>query len=319
MDNRRHVGLFSRPYLPAKGDVQRDVGKTTTRFRAKNMHERDEHSAVLNQPSLYTVQMGLVAPVSGATVAASFLPVYNSSAPVTTAATSHSGLAFYDNVDAVVAASRKRSRPVSFLGDDISSHLQLQQMLDVDRLILQHAERVQVELTERRKRFARQILATVEEGVAKSLKAREEEIARIGKLNSALEERIKSLLEENHMWQGLARSSEATAMVLRANLEQVVAAQVRVAEKEAEAEAEASTTPDDAESCCYAGNGEEEEEKTSARAEWRRVCRSCREREPSVLLLPCLHLCLCASCGPVVDACPVCNYSKKGSVSINMC
>ncbi|XP_065033096.1 probable BOI-related E3 ubiquitin-protein ligase 3 isoform X2 [Musa acuminata AAA Group] len=301
------------------GDVQRDVGKTTTRFRAKNMHERDEHSAVLNQPSLYTVQMGLVAPVSGATVAASFLPVYNSSAPVTTAATSHSGLAFYDNVDAVVAASRKRSRPVSFLGDDISSHLQLQQMLDVDRLILQHAERVQVELTERRKRFARQILATVEEGVAKSLKAREEEIARIGKLNSALEERIKSLLEENHMWQGLARSSEATAMVLRANLEQVVAAQVRVAEKEAEAEAEASTTPDDAESCCYAGNGEEEEEKTSARAEWRRVCRSCREREPSVLLLPCLHLCLCASCGPVVDACPVCNYSKKGSVSINMC
>ncbi|CAD5175604.1 unnamed protein product [Musa acuminata subsp. malaccensis] len=287
-------------------------------FSSQLQRNRDEHSAVLNQPSLYTLQMGLVAPVSGATVSASFLPVYNSSAPVTTAATSHGGLAFYDNVDAVVAASRKRSRPVSFLGDDISSHLQLQQMLDVDRLILQHAERVQVELTERRKRFARQILATVEEGVAKSLKAREEEIARIGKLNSALEERIKSLLEENHMWQGLARSSEATAMVLRANLEQIVAAQVRVAEKEAEAEAEASTTPDDAESCCCAGNGEEEE-KTSARAEWRRVCRSCREREPSVLLLPCRHLCLCASCGPAVDACPVCNYRKKGSVSINMC
>ncbi|THU74145.1 hypothetical protein C4D60_Mb04t30250 [Musa balbisiana] len=283
-------------------------------FSSQLQRNGDEHSAVLNQPSLYTVQMGLVAPVSGATVAASFLPVYNSSAPVTTAATSHSALAFYNNVDAVVAASRKRSRPVSFLGDDISSHLQLQQMLDVDRLILQHAERVQVELTERRKRFARQILATVEEGVAKSLKAREEEIARIGKLNSALEERIKSLLEENQMWQGLARSSEATAMVLRTNLEQVVAAQVRVAEKEA------STTPDDAESCCCAGNGEEEEEeKTSARAEWRRVCRSCREREPSVLLLPCRHLCLCASCGPAVDACPVCNYSKKGSVSINMC
>ncbi|URD97718.1 hypothetical protein MUK42_29011 [Musa troglodytarum] len=307
----------------------RDVGKTTTRFRAKNMHESDEHSAVLNQPSLYTMQMGLVAPVSGATAAASFLPVYNSSAPVTTAATSHGGLAFYNNVDAVVAASRKRSRPVSFLGDDISPHLQLQQMFDVDRLILQHAaalmswnrkwqaERVQAELTERRKRFARQILAAVEEGVAESLKAKEEEIARIGRLNSALEERIKSLCEENQMWRGLVRSSEATAMVLRTNLEQVVAGQVRVAEKEA------STTPDDAESCCCADNGEEEEEeeeeKTSARAEWRRACRSCREREPSVLLLPCRHLCLCAACGPAVDACPVCNYSKKGSVSINMC
>ncbi|RRT83805.1 hypothetical protein BHE74_00008106 [Ensete ventricosum] len=281
---------------------------------------RDEHSAVLNQPSLYTVPMGLVAPVSGTTAAASFLPVYNSSAPVTTAATSHNGLAFYNNVDAVVAASRKRSRPVSFIGDDMSSHLQLQQMLDVDRLILQHAERVQAELTDRRKRFTRQILAAVEEGVTKSLKAREEEIARIGKLNYAMEERIKSLCEENQMWRGLARSSEATAIALQTNLEQVVAAQARVVEKEveAEAEAEASTTPDDAESCCCAGN-REEEEKTSARAEWRRACRTCREREPSVLLLPCRHLCLCAACGPAVDACPVCNYSKKGSVSINMC
>ncbi|CAL9088535.1 unnamed protein product [Musa textilis] len=286
-------------------------------FFSQLQRNRDEHSAVLNQPSLYTMQMGLVAPVSGATAAASFLPVYNSSAPVTTAATSHGGLAFYNNVDAVVAASRKRSRPVSFLGDDISPHQQLQQMFDVDRLILQHAERVQAELTERRKRFARQILAAVEEGVAESLKAKEEEIARIGRLNSALEERIKSLCEENQMWRGLARSSEATAMVLRTNLEQVVAGQVRVAEKEA------STTPDDAESCCCADNGEEEEEeeekKTSARAEWRRACRSCREREPSVLLLPCRHLCLCAACGPAVDACPVCNYRKKGSVSINMC
>ncbi|RWV82742.1 hypothetical protein BHE74_00055049 [Ensete ventricosum] len=87
------------------------------------------------QPNPYNMQMGFLAPVSGAASSAaaggSFLPVYNSPAPVTTADVSDSGLTFNN------ATSRKRSRPLSFLGDDISSHLQ-QQMLDIDRLVLQH-------------------------------------------------------------------------------------------------------------------------------------------------------------------------------------
>ncbi|CAL9194440.1 unnamed protein product [Musa hybrid cultivar] len=243
---------------------------------------------IWNQPSLHTMQMGFLSPVFGA------------------AAAPGSGLGFNNVASAAVLAPRKRLRQVSLLGDDMSSHLQ-QQVLDIDRLILQHAERARAELTERRKRFTRQILAALEEGMSKRLRASQEEIARLGKMNWALEERIKSLCVENQMWRDMARSNEATANALRANLEQFLAAQARAEEEAA--------TADDAESCRCVGDGEEE---AGVRREWRRACRSCHDGEPSVLLLPCRHLCLCAACGPAVEACPVCQCSKSGSVCINM-
>ncbi|CAD5193940.1 probable BOI-related E3 ubiquitin-protein ligase 3 [Musa acuminata AAA Group] len=253
-----------------------------------------------NQPSFYDMQMGFISPVPGANAAC------NSLAPVSAAA-SDSGLTFNDVV-AAAAASRKRPCPISFLGDDVSSLLQ-RQSLDFDRVILQHAETVRAGLAERRRMFARQVVAAVEEDVSKRIKAKEEEIARVGKLNWALEERIKSLYAENQIWRNLAQSNEATANVLRTNLEQVLAAQVMVNE--------APATADDAESCCCGDNAEDEEDIGLGR-EWRRGCWSCREREPSVLLLPCRHLCLCMTCGPTVDACPICNCIKNGIVHVNM-
>ncbi|URD86294.1 hypothetical protein MUK42_27975 [Musa troglodytarum] len=255
-----------------------------------------------NQPSFYDMQMGFISPVAGANAAC------NSLAPVSAAA-SDSGLTFNDVV-AAAAASRKRPCPISFLGDDVSSLLQ-RQSLDFDRLILQHAETVRAGLADRRRMFARQVVAAVEDGMSKRLKAKEEEIARVGKLNWALEERIKSMYAENQIWRNLAQSNEATANVLRTNLEQVLAAQVMVKE--------APATADDAESCCCGDNAEDEEDiKVGMGRECRSACRSCREREPSVLLLPCRHLCLCMACGPTVDACPICNCIKNGIVHVNM-
>ncbi|CAL9089495.1 unnamed protein product [Musa textilis] len=206
------------------------------------------------------------------------------------------------------AASRKRPRPPSFLGGDGLCYLQ-QQMLDFDRLVLQHAESVRAALAVRRHRFARRVVAALEAGVLERLKAREEEIARVGERNWALEERIRRLRVENQVWRDLAQSSEATANVLRANLEHALAAaQVRAEEEEEEA------TADNAEFCRAGTNEEGEAAVGRGRGT---ACRSCREREPSVLLLPCRHLCLCAACGPVVDACPVCSCTKNGSVQVN--
>ncbi|GER37580.1 SBP (S-ribonuclease binding protein) family protein, partial [Striga asiatica] len=79
----------------------------------------------------------------------------------------------------------------TFLGEDISFQIQ-QQQLEIDRFIAHHTAKVRMEVEERRKRYAQRIAAAAEETVLKRLKAKEAEIEKIGKLNHALEERVKS-------------------------------------------------------------------------------------------------------------------------------
>ncbi|XP_019183530.1 PREDICTED: probable BOI-related E3 ubiquitin-protein ligase 3 isoform X2 [Ipomoea nil] len=209
------------------------------------------------------------APLSGNPIAEPLFPMYCSLAidsfPAKNAMKSDSGLTYG------LPPSRKRSREeanplisypafqntsnrcgsFSFLGEDISLQIQ-QQQLEVDRFIVQHMEKVRMEIEERRKRYARSIVAVVEEGIRKRLRAKDEEIENIGKLNWALEERVKSLCIENQIWRDLAQTNEATANALRSNLEQVLAhvqdveqrnGGVRVGQAGAE-------LMDDAQSCC---------------------------------------------------------------------
>lgn len=64
-------------------------------------------------------------------------------------------------------------------------------------------EKVRMEIEESRKRHSRRVIEAVEVGMIKRLKAKEEEIEKIGKLNWALEERVKSLYIENQIWRDL--------------------------------------------------------------------------------------------------------------------
>lgn len=184
------------------------------------------------------------------------------------------------------------------------------------------------ETEERRKRFSRRIAATVEESILKNLKAKDEEINKIGKLNLALEERVKSLCVENQIWRDLAQTNEATANALRCNLEQVLAQIQQGEQKQQRHGADDATFTDDAESCC-GSNFDDETDRRRATADSRehngnigtsnsRMCRSCGKEESCVLLLPCRHLCLCTVCGSSLHTCPVCNSSKTVSVHVNL-
>lgn len=204
-----------------------------------------------------------------------------------------------------------------------------------------------MEIEENRKRQTRKIMEAIEGGVMKRLRAKEDEIEKIGKLNWALEERVKSLCVENQIWRDLAQTNEATANALRTNLEQVLAAAAQVKdertrgvgfEEAATAAAAGDDEIDDAQSCCGSSweverrtladegvdkkdsnkniinnnNGEEENNSTS------RLCRNCRKVESCVLLLPCRHLCLCTACGSSLHICPICKSTKNASVHVNM-
>ncbi|KAL8461956.1 hypothetical protein ACS0TY_033154 [Phlomoides rotata] len=297
---------------------------------------------------------GVLPPLSGTTKAIeTMIPTYGTALTEavlakTAAMKSDSGLTY------AVPVSRKRSRDainpqvssfpngvhnptannrcgsVTFLGEDLSFHFQ-QQQLEVDRFIAQHTEKVRIEIEERRKRYSRRITAAVEENIMKKLKAKEAEIEKIGKLNWALEERVKSLCVENQIWRDVAQSNEATANALRCNLEQVLA-QFQDEQDLHRADNGPAALMDDAQSCCGSNFDEigptvrsptTDREHTSnvndlcigARD---RMCRSCGKEESRVLLLPCRHLCLCTFCGSSLHTCPVCNTPKTASVHVNL-
>ncbi|CAN1157962.1 Probable BOI-related E3 ubiquitin-protein ligase 3 [Linum perenne] len=213
------------------------------------------------------------------------------------------------------------SPQISFLGHDFSLQIQ-QQQLDADRLISLHMEKVRAEMEEERRRQARRIIQVIEEGMVKRLKAKEEEIKKIGKLNWALEEKVKSLCMENQIWRDLAQTNEATANALRSNLEKVL----ETAQEQRAAGDDAAALIDDAQSCCgsnadrldddagnCSGGRREDDERRSMR-----MCRKCGGEESCVLLLPCRHLCLCSGCESTIHSCPICKATKNASFHVNM-
>ncbi|PWA48347.1 zinc ion binding protein [Artemisia annua] len=214
----------------------------------------------------------------------------------------------------------------SFLGEDISLQMQ-QQQLEIDHYIANHTEKVRLEIEERRKRNSRRIIAAVEEGISKRLRAKEEEIIKIAKLNWALEEKVKSLCVENQIWRELAQTNEATANTLRNNLKQVLEQVIATNNNNnnnnnvtnyADADHDVA---EDAQSCCESNNNcneENEECSSSGLFNANRLCKKCGKDEACVLLLPCRHLCLCNGCGSSENVCPVCKSVKNISVHVNM-
>ncbi|XP_028758791.1 E3 ubiquitin-protein ligase BOI [Neltuma alba] len=206
----------------------------------------------------------------------------------------------------------------SFLNQEV--HLQIQnQQSEIDLLIAQHTGKVRRELEEQRRRQLMVLHSAIEEVVMKKLKEKDEEIQEIGKLNWALQERVKTLTQENQIWKELAETNEATANSLRCNLEQILAA--HVSEDHQHDTAVAAAVADDAESSCgSSGEGQGPAEDTAVSGGGRsseRLCCKCGERESIVLLLPCRHLSLCTKCGSTSHHCPVCHSGINGSVHVN--
>ncbi|GAB2286631.1 hypothetical protein Dimus_021025 [Dionaea muscipula] len=210
----------------------------------------------------------------------------------------------------------------------------MQQQWEIGSLMASHTEKVKLDMEERRTAQWMRIMAAIEAAVSKELRDKQEEIVKIGKVNYALEEKIKSLCLENQILRELAQTNEATANALKTVLSQ------------------AANIADDAESCC-GSNGDgcgheatvEDDDDDEEMIRWRKVarrgscedwemkskngsrgyrresngniCRMCGMMECSVLLLPCRHLCVCTGCGSTIDACPVCYSAISATVLVN--
>ncbi|KAG6398150.1 hypothetical protein SASPL_139604 [Salvia splendens] len=221
---------------------------------------------------------------------------------------------------AALPPQKRLNQLPTLAGDEIMPQAQIQQcQFEIDAIISQHTKKIRFELEERQKQQSRLLAAAIGEGVMKKLKEKDEQIQRMGKLNLALQERVKSLYVENQLWRDVAQSNEATANSLRINLEQVLQ---HVGSGGEERITAAAAVEDDAESCCGSNDAEvQDKEEGSSSCYSDRRCRLCGDRQSGVLLLPCRHLCLCSVCGSgshQLQSCPVCNVSMTATLHVNM-
>lgn len=227
----------------------------------------------------------------------------------------------------------------TFLGQDISMQI-YQQQLEVDRFIALQTEKMRTEIEAVRRRNSLRLIAAAEEGIKKRLRSKDEEIVKISKLNCALEEKVKSLSVENQIWQQMAQTNEATANVLRRNLQRILTQIQQQHQTDDKAAA-----VDDVQSCCGSNFEEEHDERTLPEegkaiipnqgndgdegfycttrvdnngSRLNRRCRNCGKVESCVLLLPCRHLCICTVCESSINVCPICKSTKNASVHVNM-
>ncbi|KAL1223948.1 BOI-related E3 ubiquitin-protein ligase 1 [Cardamine amara subsp. amara] len=228
-----------------------------------------------------------------------------------------------DDSNALIASQKRRSiafpppapaSSLSLIDAELVSQIQ-QQQSEIERFVVHQTETLRLELEARQRTQTRMLASAFQNAIIKKLKAKDDEIIRMGKLNWVLQERVKNLYVENQIWRDLAQTNEATANNLRSNLEQVLA-QV----DEFSPAGEGFGRPlveDDAESSCGSCNGGNGNEVTVTAVNG--GCKRCGERTASVLVLPCRHLCLCSVCGSaLLQTCPVCDMVMNASVHVNM-
>nr|GEW88422.1 hypothetical protein [Tanacetum cinerariifolium] len=199
----------------------------------------------------------------------------------------------------------------TFLGQDMSMQI-YQQQLEIDRFIANHTEKVRLEIQATRQRNSMRLIAAAQEGIKNKLRSKDDEIIKMSKLNYALEEKVKSLNVERQIWQEMAQTNEATANVLRLNLQQLLT-QIQ--------QEQTANDVQDNESCCgsnYEEHHDNNNGTTTIDNNGNRLCRNCGKVESCVLLLPCRHLCVCSTCESSINFCPVCKSFKNATLHVNM-
>lgn len=203
----------------------------------------------------------------------------------------------------------------SCLSDELNTKLQ-QQRDEMDQFLRVQGEHLRQSLVEKRQRYLRSLLNVIEEGLSRSLRDKDLEMEKVNRRNMELEERVKQLKLEAHLWQSKARNHEAMVATLKSNLQQAV-----VQSKEQNREGCGDNEADDAESAHVDPNVEVNYAKPLRGSKDPRdqiTCKICRKNAISILLLPCRHLCLCRDCEMTFDTCPVCHAIKNASVEVYM-
>lgn len=147
------------------------------------------------------------------------------------------------------------------------------------------------------------LMNALEKGVNRKLHEKDLEIENINRNNKELGDKIKQVSMEAQSWHYRAKYTESVMNVLQNNIQQLFPQGTALAH-----EGTGESEMDDA----VSGTNHSGTFKLNGQL----ICKSCKNKEVSFLLLPCRHLCLCASCEGFIDICPVCQSMKTASVHV---
>ncbi|KAK3017116.1 hypothetical protein RJ639_006966 [Escallonia herrerae] len=198
------------------------------------------------------------------------------------------------------------------LGDNIKTELGRQKD-ELDHYIRTQEQDLLKGVRDIKQRHMVSFLTAIEKGVGKKLREKDLEIENINRKNRELFDRIKHVATEAQNWQYRAKYNESVVNILKTNLRQALSLGADQGK-----EGFGDTDIDDAASSIDpinylnmpGGSGK------SAAIKDNMICRACKAKEVSILLMPCRHLCLCIDCEGLVSICPVCQLMKTASVQV---
>ncbi|KAF9626681.1 hypothetical protein IFM89_038776 [Coptis chinensis] len=206
------------------------------------------------------------------------------------------------------------------LGDNLRTEINRQKE-ELDQYIRIQEDHIAKGVREMKQRHMASFLSTIEKGASKKLREKDLEIENMNRKNRELVERINQVAVEAQSWQYRAKYNESVVNVLKNNLRQAIAQgadRLKEGCGDSEVDDAASSIIDQNNPRRIHGGSGNPSYGNHLGSKDQMTCRACKVKEVSVLLLPCRHLCLCNNCEGFVDACPICQSMKSGSVQVYM-
>lgn len=196
------------------------------------------------------------------------------------------------------------------LGENLRTELDRQKE-EFDQYIKIQEENLVKGLKDIKQRHMATFLTAIEKTVGKKLHEKDFEIENINRKNKELVERIKQVATEAQNWHYRAKYNESLVNILKTNLQQALSQGT-----EQMKEGFGDSDIDDTASCINPNNFLSIPAKSTSMKDVNMICRVCKAKEVSFLLMPCRHLCLCKDCEGLVSVCPVCHLMKTASVQV---
>ncbi|XP_060213965.1 E3 ubiquitin-protein ligase BOI [Lycium barbarum] len=197
------------------------------------------------------------------------------------------------------------------LGDNIKTEMERQKK-EFDQYLKTQEETWARGVRDIKQRHMASLLTAVEKNVGTKLQEKDIELENINRKNRELVERMKLVTAEAQNWCYRAKCNESLVITLRTNLQQAMQS------AEQGKEGTGDNELDDAVSCIDpnnwlsipSGSGKCTSTKKAI------ICKVCKLKEVSILLMPCRHLCLCKDCEGLVNVCPICQLMTTASVEV---